>query len=302
MDTKKLELLLETIQCGSMKRAAEKLNYTQSGLVYMLNSLEQELSLPLLVRNYRGVSFTPNGKELEPYIRELVDSANRLEKQISVLIEQNRRVLYIGAYPAVARHLIPAISHKFMKSNPNVNIHIHVGMEELSEWVERENIELAICEHSITNNNEWIPVVKDEVYVAVPKEADFSLPSEQHTSVSLDELVDCPVLLTSHNPKSPGSGKLAQWVTSSNRSQHLTIKAPDGSVQLSMVAKGLGITFLSSLYRYECPETVRMYPLDPPLYRNLGCIIKSKKFLSPLAKEFITFFKDYLNGSEMIGK
>ena len=43
MDTKKLSILLATIQAGSLKKAAEKLNYTQSGLIYLVNSLEEEI-------------------------------------------------------------------------------------------------------------------------------------------------------------------------------------------------------------------------------------------------------------------
>lgn len=290
MDTKKLELLLETIHCGSMKRAAEKLNYTQSGLVYMLNSLEQELGISLLDRSFRGVSFTPEGALLEPFISQIVENTRKLENEISILSKQLRRELYIGVYPAIARNWLPDVSHKFMESHPDVNVHIYIGMEELASWLESGDIEIGICEHGIAENFSWIPIAKDEVYVAIPSSEQFppDLP------ITLDDLVNYPVLLPSHNPKSAGSAELSKWVSSANRAQHLEIKAPDGSVQLSMVAKGLGITFLSSLYRFECPPAVQMYPLDPPIFRETGCIIKPGSQISTLAKEFVSFLQEYV--------
>ena len=43
MDTKKIAVFLEAVKMGSLKKTAEKLNYTQSGLIYLMNSLENEL-------------------------------------------------------------------------------------------------------------------------------------------------------------------------------------------------------------------------------------------------------------------
>ena len=46
MDTRKLRVLLDTIKIKSINKAAEELGYTQSGLTYLLNSLEEELGVP----------------------------------------------------------------------------------------------------------------------------------------------------------------------------------------------------------------------------------------------------------------
>lgn len=296
MDTKKLELLLETVNCGSMKRAAEKLNYTQSGLVYMLNSLEQELGFTLLNRTFRGVSLTPEGEQLKPYIQQIVENTRKLEDEISTLSAQKQQEIFIGVYPAIAKSWIPDVSRRFMELHSDVRIHIFIGMEELAQWLEDGNIDIAICEHGISGKNTWIPIFKDEVYVALP--ADKHFPSNQ--PVPLDDLVDYPVLLTSHNPNSTGNSDLVKWVNSRNRAQNLEVKAPDASVQLLMVGEGLGITFLSSLYRFECPLSVQMNSLDPPLFREVGCMMKSREQPTPLMKDFITFLKDYIKTEKVI--
>lgn len=44
MDDKKIRAFLTIIQLGSLRRAAQELNYTQSGLTQMMKHLEQEVA------------------------------------------------------------------------------------------------------------------------------------------------------------------------------------------------------------------------------------------------------------------
>lgn len=48
MDTEKCRALLAVLEAGSLSAAAEKLDYTPSGLSRMMAALEQELGFPLL--------------------------------------------------------------------------------------------------------------------------------------------------------------------------------------------------------------------------------------------------------------
>ncbi len=55
MDTEKCRALLAVLEAGSLSAAAEKLDYTPSGLSRMMAALEQELGFPLLSRSHNGV-------------------------------------------------------------------------------------------------------------------------------------------------------------------------------------------------------------------------------------------------------
>ena len=59
MSLKKYKALVETIDLGSLTKAAEKLNYTQPGVSHMILSLENEFGFPLLIRGKNGVTPTP---------------------------------------------------------------------------------------------------------------------------------------------------------------------------------------------------------------------------------------------------
>ena len=68
VDTKKVAAFIETVRAGSINKAAVSLGYTQLGLTYILNSLEDELGLKLLERNHSGISLTSDAEELYPLL------------------------------------------------------------------------------------------------------------------------------------------------------------------------------------------------------------------------------------------
>ena len=72
MDIQKLQALAVIQEAGSFSRAAETLGYSQAGLTYMMNSLENEIGLRLLDRSYSGVRLSETGKTLMPKIHRLL--------------------------------------------------------------------------------------------------------------------------------------------------------------------------------------------------------------------------------------
>ena len=64
MDAKKVEILLEAVENGSMMGIAGQNGYTPSGLSHLLRRLEAELGMQLVERTNRGIALSENGKRL----------------------------------------------------------------------------------------------------------------------------------------------------------------------------------------------------------------------------------------------
>ena len=64
MDAKKVEILLEAVENGSMMGIAGQNGYTPSGLSHLLRRLEAELGVQLVERTNRGIALSENGKRL----------------------------------------------------------------------------------------------------------------------------------------------------------------------------------------------------------------------------------------------
>ena len=82
MDIQKLQALVVIQEAGSFSRAAETLGYSQAGLTYMMNSLENEIGLRLLDRSYSGVRLSETGKTLMPKIHRLLQVYDALNGEI----------------------------------------------------------------------------------------------------------------------------------------------------------------------------------------------------------------------------
>ncbi len=64
MANQRYDAFLAAARCGSFKGAAAELGYTQAGISYLVNALEQELGLTLFLREYGGVHLTTEGREV----------------------------------------------------------------------------------------------------------------------------------------------------------------------------------------------------------------------------------------------
>ena len=60
MDAKKVEILLEAVENGSMMGIAGQNGYTPSGLSHLLRRLEAELGVQLVERTNRGIALSEN--------------------------------------------------------------------------------------------------------------------------------------------------------------------------------------------------------------------------------------------------
>ena len=74
------EIFLKVCETGSFSKAAEALNYTQSGISQMMAGLEEELGVKLFRKQGRNVVLTKYGRFFLGYVEE---SMNVLELGVS---------------------------------------------------------------------------------------------------------------------------------------------------------------------------------------------------------------------------
>ena len=90
MDDGKLRALLTAVECGSFSKAAAQLGYTQSAMTHLVNKLEAEIGCTLLERDSQGIRLTDAGKQLLPYIQNVICACDTLLQEAA---EQNVDIL-----------------------------------------------------------------------------------------------------------------------------------------------------------------------------------------------------------------
>ena len=85
MNLQKYMAFIKTVEYGSFTKAAEALNYSQSGISRMINDLEKEWKVSLLERGRAGVRLTSDGLKLLPYARNVCNDYQKLQIQVCLL-------------------------------------------------------------------------------------------------------------------------------------------------------------------------------------------------------------------------
>lgn len=105
------EIFLKVCETGSFSKAAEALNYTQSGISQMMAGLEEELGVQLFVRVKRGVSLTDNGARLIPYIQEMVNQKDKLRQAAFNINNKIEGKLRVGSFSSITALWMPDVVH-----------------------------------------------------------------------------------------------------------------------------------------------------------------------------------------------
>jgi DNA-binding transcriptional LysR family regulator len=81
MTLQQLKYFIETVNCGSINKAAERLFIAQPSLSNALKDMENELGIDLITRTPRGISLTAEGAEFLGYARQVAEQTGLLEQR-----------------------------------------------------------------------------------------------------------------------------------------------------------------------------------------------------------------------------
>ena len=109
MNLQKYLSFVKTVEYGSFTKAAEILNYTQSGVSRMIADLEKEWNITLLERSKYGIKPTSDGMKLLPYAKNLCAEFDKLQMQIDEINGLDSGLIRIGTFSSVATHWLPNI-------------------------------------------------------------------------------------------------------------------------------------------------------------------------------------------------
>jgi len=146
-----------TVKHNSFTRAAEILNYSQSGISRMINDLEKEWGLILFERNKGRFRLTDYGAKLLPYAEAICNEYEKLRIHTDELNGLQTGLIRIGCFPSAAANLIPHILKAFRKDYPAIDYELFI-----SEYAEiEEKYEDGIIRLTINSENNSVLIGKN---------------------------------------------------------------------------------------------------------------------------------------------
>ena len=281
MSISKYQVFLKVVSCGSFTKAAEALNFTQSGISHAITSLESELGITLLSRNRGGVVLTADGRAVLPKIEKLCAAHHALMQTVEGLKDMDSGLVKIATFSSVSAQWLPRILKSFGKLYPNIEFEVVTGdfYDQIENWIVTGAVDCGFLRLPSVKRLQTYALHRDELQVIVPCDHPYAgsdpFPRELLASepfIQLEEGDDYEIMAAFDEMGIRPNG---QYVAREDR----TI--------LSMVSEGLGISLLPELMVRHSP-----YPLvvcQPPkaFYRRIAIGVKDEKALSNSTQRFV---------------
>ena len=246
------EIFLKVYETGSFSKAAEALNYTQSGISQMMAGLEEELGVQLFARINRGVALTDNGQRLLPYIRELANQKDRLRQAAFNINNSIEGVLRIGSFSSVTALWMPEV----------VEI-LDGNYDEIRTWIRHGQVDCGFLSGIVADELDFYPLWEDPLYAVLPE----NHPLAEKSRISLEELFQYPMII-----ETPGCDNDIQHLLKKSQLQPKIIYSfRDDPLIMAFVRKGLGVTIFQELVLESTGRTgIVSRPLEPVSSRKIG--------------------------------
>lgn len=275
---------VRTVEYGSFTRAAELLNYSQSGVSRMIRDLEEECHMTLLERSRAGVRLTSAGTKLLPHARELCAQYERFAAEVDELNGLASGLIRIGTFSSVATHWLPKIIREFQKDYPNIEYELLLGdYTEIEEWIAEGRVDCGFLRLSAQREFETIFLEQDELMAVLPEDH----PLAARERVPAAALCGEPFLLLEKGAKAEISAIFERC----GLTPQVRFTTWDDYAVMSMVESGLGVSILPQLILRRIPYRIAARGLEPPAYRSIGLALRDRKTAPPAVRHFLEYLR-----------
>lgn len=286
MDTniQKYWAFIKAVESSSFTKAAEILNYSQSGISRMINDLEKEWNVTLLERGRTGVRLTSDGMKLLPHVKSVCAEYEKLQMQVDELKGLQSGLIRIGTFSSVATHWLPKIIKEFQIDYPNIDYELLLGdYTEIEEWILDGRVDCGFLRLPTRPELEVIFLEQDKLMAIIPE----NHPLANCEKFPVTALCNEPFMLLEKGAKA----EVSEIFERCNLKPQVFFTTWDDYAVMSMVESGLGISILPQLILRRIPYRIIAKELDIPAYRNIALALRNKKHASLAVKRFLDYLQ-----------
>lgn len=283
MELRTLRYFLAVAREENMTRAAEQLHVTQPTLSKALRSLEEELDKKLFTRHSFSIRLTDEGNLLRERAEDLIDMADKIEKEFLSLDDMMGGELFLGLAESYQIKYVADTIKALKERYPQLHFHITSGdTEQVAEKLQKGLLDFVVlAEEPDMNQYDFLPFPEADVWgVIFP--ADDALAEKEHIQVS--DLIGLPLFCS----EQAWGKEIVAWAGSEYALLRL-----EGSFRLSyngsIFAKaGLGYLLTFDRLIDTSPDSGLVFrPLAPRLETKLYLVWKKYQTHTPMAERFL---------------
>ncbi len=269
-----LSAFVSVVDLGSFTAAAERAGLTQPAVSLQVKLLEQRMGVRLIERVGRRAQPSAAGVELLAHARRILGECAAAEEAMAPFRQGAVGRVRIGSGGTASIHLLPGAIAAAKKRMPGLEIVVRVGnTDEMVRDLETNALDIAVVTLPASGRSiEIEPFYADELVAVGPKAS--AMPEGGPTA---DFFKDRTMMLYEGGNT---RRTIDAWFEAAG-----TRSAPAmefGSVEAikELVAAGLGWSVLPGLAVRRDRGRFAISPLQPPLVRQLGLVIRRDKHLT----------------------
>ena len=124
LDVRRLRLLVELSQRGTLAAVAEALSYSPSSVSQQLSQLEREAGVPLLVQVGRRVQLTPQAELLVGHARAVLDRLEEAESDVARSLTAVGGTVRIAVFQSAAHAMVPQALTLLRGEHPALRVEV----------------------------------------------------------------------------------------------------------------------------------------------------------------------------------
>jgi DNA-binding transcriptional LysR family regulator len=286
MTISRFEVFYTVVESGSLTKAGEMLNLTQSGISHAINSLENELGFSLLTRGRSGIYLTSNGERMLPYIRDILTLNDRMKQEAAAINGLEVGVVRIGTFTSVATQWLPHIIKQFQDDHSGIKVKLFEGdYSTLEQWTSNGVIDCGFLTLPTQKSLEFIPLKKDKMLCIL---------SDQHPLHKLDRITfkqieEEPLIM----PKEGWDNEVTHIFRKNNIKPNVKFEVSYDQAIIAMVQNNLGISLRPEMTLNNIPDNICILNLENDYFRTIG--IATKPNMSPATKKFVDCVHSWLS-------
>lgn len=294
MDSHLLRAFLETVDAGSLSRAARSLGLSQPSLTQRIQRLERHFGAPLFQRHGRGVVPTEAGAALIPRARRILEDLREAEETIR-RHDEAPAVLQVGVIPTVAPYLVPDALRRLRAQHPAQRVSIHEQHSAvLARMLAEGTLDVGIAAQPYPFDPPLVTesLGTDPLVVAVPTHH----PAARAGAITLAELRDAPAITL--DAVHCLSDQVAEFCNRQGVHPAVACRGAQLATVLELVAAGVGVSVVPAMAAARHSGTACAFvPVDgSTLTREVVAVWPSRGERPPMAEAFAECLRSVVRG------
>lgn len=277
----------KVVELGNLTRASEALGCTQSAMSHIISTLEDELGFRLLQRTRSGVTLTPDGELIMPYIRNIINDGERLSQMAASVRGLNAGTVRIATFTSVGVHWLPEMIKSFRVKYPNIDFVLKNGdYYDIERWLAESSADIGFVTAPSSGDLDITPLYEDRILVILPKDH----PAARLPVFPLERLRTESVISLPEN----SSHDVRRALKGTGIRPNVRFYTRDDYAIIAMVEKGLGIAIMPELMVKGFEDRICAMELENHPSRTICMALQPGTDASPAASHFSEHVKAWV--------